>query len=481
MKLRNSIYLTIFLITAILWESCVPDPEAQYNEVKNHNNQVVHSWNELFLIIDKDAIGFRPGPGPKALGYIGLAAYETAVPGMPKYKSLKGRWGSELQIPDFDEGQTIHWPSALNACYATMFRSYFKNTKFVGGTGHLNNPEVHKLINELYVSHNILYKDSTSPDVLNNSIAWGEEVARAVFNWAKTDKLAFEAELNPFNDDPSKPELYYDWKSAFTNNGNPIPGTWFPTNDNNAERGGMFPRWGETRTFGISNSNQLKCARPIPFGDPLYKAQAEDVYKQCNATMPIKNRNIAEFWSDDIVGLTFSPPSRMLAILDQLLIIDNSNLEKAVESVAKLGLALNDFSVACWHSKYYYKVERPENYIQREIDPSWEPILKSPLNGVTGITPAFPAYPSGHSTFGGGGVRILESLFPNIKEFTDNCHKGRPEFYSDPITYTSLKAAGFDDAISRVYLGVHFEMDCLVGVSFGEQIAELVLHMPWKK
>ena len=197
--------------------------------------------------------------------------------------------------------------------------------------------------------------------------------------------------------------------------------------------------------------------------------------------MPYEWRWMAEFWSDDITGLTFSPPSRLLAIMDQILVLKSSNLEKAVEGAVKMGLALNDFGVACWHSKWYYKVERPENFIKREIDPNWEPLLVNPINGSIGITPAFPAYPSGHSTFGGGGATILADLFGNNTRFTDNCHKDRSEFIGTPRTFNSFKQAGGEDAFSRVYLGVHFRMDCETAIEFGENIAIRVLELPWKK
>lgn len=178
----------------------------------------------------------------------------------------------------------------------------------------------------------------------------------------------------------------------------------------------MFPLWGKVRTFATTETQKL-CKAPIPYSNSpksAFYAEALQVYNTCNSSMSYEAKWVAEFWSDDIVGLTFSPPSRMLAIFDQVLNDRRVNLEKSIEGVAKLGLALNDFGVSCWHSKWHYKVERPENFIKREIDPNWEPILVNKVNNVSGITPAFPAYPSGHSTFGGGGAVILENILEQI-------------------------------------------------------------------
>jgi hypothetical protein len=48
--------------------------------------------------------------------------------------------------------------------------------------------------------------------------------------------------------------------------------------------------------------------------------------------------HIARFWSDDRVGLTFSPPTRFVAIANQVFKNKNTNLEKTVVTMAKLGL-----------------------------------------------------------------------------------------------------------------------------------------------
>jgi len=483
MKANFKIILWMAVAAVIFTTSCRKTTTISTTEnlVSNYDYKVVYDWNELFLLIDKDALGFRPGPAPKALGYIGLAVYETAVPGMPSFNSLKSHWGSELKIPAFDKNQNIHWPTAVNACYNYMFKNFFLNTQFVSGAGHLSNADAHRLIDNLNKKFEDQYSADLSADVFTNSKAWGRDVATAVFEWVKTDKVAFEAELNPLNNDPNKAN-YYDWRKEMLDaNGKPIPGRWNPTNDN--PDGGMFPLWGRTRTFATSESEKI-CRPPLPYsnkvGSPFY-VQALEVYSRCNSNISYEDQWVAEFWSDDIFGLTFSPPARLMAIADQILLKEKSNLEKSIEAVAKMGLALNDFGVACWNSKFHYKVERPEHFIKREIDPNWEPILVNPINGARGLTPSFPAYPSGHSTFGGGGAVILTDVFGSSYEFTDNCHNERTEFNGKSRSFNSFAEAGYEDAISRIYLGVHFRMDCEEVVRFGQSIVGRVLRLPWKK
>lgn len=456
------------------------EPEEKV-QVADFNHDVIWEWNEMYLQIDKDALGYRPNPSPRVLAYLGLSAYETAVPGMGSFKSLKGQFGPELNLPELPVAQKIHWPTAINASYGFLMKKFFANTKFIGGFGHLTNADAQRLIEALEQGLEAKYKsDLADLTVLADSKAWGQSVSKAIWNWAITDPYGQDSDLNPFSNDPSKPE-FYNWKTkSQDSNGKLIPGKWRPTNDN--PDGGLFPFGGRFRTFATSESQKL-CVAPLPYSEsktsPFY-AQALEVYSLSNADMPYEDRWVSEFWSDDIEGQTFSPPARIIAILDEILVTEKSTLEKAIESVAKLGLGLNDFAVNSWHSKYVYNVERPETYIQRVIDPNWETLLKNTLTGKSGLTPSFPSYPSGHSTFAGGSAVILSDLFGTNYNFTDLCHKGRFEFIGTPRNFNSLEDAMFENAFSRITLGVHYRMDCAAGFTLGQQTARRVLKLPWK-
>jgi membrane-associated phospholipid phosphatase len=190
---------------------------------------------------------------------------------------------------------------------------------------------------------------------------------------------------------------------------------------------------------------------------------------------------IAFFWSDDIVNMTFSPGPRFISIANQVIEKEEVSLEMALYCYAKLGMALNDAAVACWHSKYTYNYERPESYIQRLIDPTWEPSLQNPLDGFTGFTPPFPAYPSGHSTMGGAAAEVLTDVFGNHYGMTDRSHEGRTEFPSTPRYFNNFYEMSEENAISRVPLGVHFRMDCETGVDLGYLCGRRVNNLPWRK
>ena len=138
----------------------------------------------------------------------------------------------------------------------------------------------------------------------------------------------------------------------------------------------------------------------------------------------------------------------------------------------QLGFGLNDASVKTWEAKYKYHLERPETYIQRIIQSRWQPLHDSP---------SFPAYPSGHSTFGATAAAILSKTFGEPFKMTDNSHKGRKEFLGEPRTFNSFKEMAIENALSRMYLGVHYRIDCEEGLRVGELIGEEVLKLNlWK-
>jgi membrane-associated phospholipid phosphatase len=190
---------------------------------------------------------------------------------------------------------------------------------------------------------------------------------------------------------------------------------------------------------------------------------------------------VAEFWSDDLLELTFSPPSRWLAIANQVYIAEKSSLQLALVANAKIGLALNDAAVGCWNSKYHYNVERPETYIRRVIDNTWQTNLENPLTGEKSLTPDFPAYPSGHATFGAAAAEALASVFGYSYSMVDRCHENRVEFVGTPRPFSSFEEMALENGWSRVPLGVHFRMDSEEGVRYGKEIGRRVNNLPWRR
>jgi membrane-associated phospholipid phosphatase len=238
------------------------------------------------------------------------------------------------------------------------------------------------------------------------------------------------------------------------------------------------------RTFAIRTGDKL-ARQPIPFNeDPnsLFYLQAKETYIEINTiSQNYEKEWIALFWSDDIFELTFEPAARWVAVANQAVDKDNISLSKAAELYAKLGMSLCDAGIAIWNSKYFYNIERPVSFIRRIMDPNWITILNNPIANVVGMTPEFPAYPSGHSGFGSAAAGVLIDVFGFNYTLTDRCHEFRSEFIGTPRTFHSFADMAYENALSRIYLGVHYRMDCEEGLRLGYLAADRVNKLPWKR
>jgi hypothetical protein len=477
MKVFQHSRTVLFLaaLTVIFFQACkeieVPQTRAT---VDQFDNSSVLRWNKVFLSLDRYAVGYRPGPVPHALGFIGFSAYESVVPGIPGYNSLANQY-PDLDIPKFDESVEYYWPAVINESNAYMMRRFFFHMEATYSN-------LYNQIEQTRIQLHDLYAQKTTEEILARSEARGREVAQAIYKWEEKDLEAHNAFLNP--------QPPYNAPHG--------PGLWEPTVPDFVSA--LFPFWGQVRTFALPETEQL-ARKPIPYSEnpqSLFYAQAMETYSRVknikeNGPDAYGERWLAEFWSDDILGLTFSPPARLIAVADQLVEKEHLNLEETVVAYAKLGMALNDISVGIWQSKYVYNVERPVSYIRRVVSQQYPEAanfttcLNNPINGLQGITPAFPAYPSGHSGFAGAGGKILSSIFefndkhPGTYSFVDNCHRERSEFLGVPRLLPSLRAMAEEDAYSRIPLGVHFRMDCDEGIRMGEVAAQRVLELPWKQ
>jgi len=446
-----------------------------YANAHQFDKTVYLDWNNTFLEIERYAPGYRPGPAPRALAYLGLSAYEAVVTAIPENNSLASLY-PDLQIPRPDPALEYNWAAVVNASYSYLMERFFF---------HMENthPQLFGLIEKTYLKFHNIHAGSTSDEVLSRSEEYGRQVAAAVYAWESLDDKGHNAFLE-------KRPVSYNPPAG--------PGKWQPTFPDYAKA--VFPYWGQVRRFAMKDEDIL-ARPPLPYSEnenSLYYTQGLEVYntvQNINNSGPgaYEGRWIGEFWSDDIDGLTFGPPSRLIAILNQVADKENLDLAQCAEAYAMMGMALHDNGVAIWHSKYYYNVERPVDFIRRVISSkypdaaNWTSILNDPVVNFQGVTPSFPAYPSGHSGFGGAGAKVLSALFeftpehPGTYTFTDICHIYRTEFIGTPRTFPSFRNMGEEDAYSRIPLGVHFRMDCDEGLRIGDLAAQRVLELPWKK
>lgn len=450
--------ISLLFVGGLFFQSCEQDPSGDGGifQVFNNNNvgaavteleyDVVTEWTELLLEIERYATGMRPTASARSFAYIYLASYETAVPGIDGQVSLQDRLRgfniSYDQLPD-----EIDWELALNSCFATCMEHFIYNIP----------ASSEALIGALEEDLEDEYASRLSDDIVDESKAWGRYVANQVIEYSQTDRDA-ERQIT----DPQP--LSYD---------PPIgDGLWYHSAD--ADRS-LFPYWGSVRTFVIS-PDETSTVPPIDYSEnprSAYFAEMEECYEASNAAKEEDGEQlwIAEFWSDDVEGLMFSPPARQLAIANQLVERFDLDLGETLSLYLKMGFSLNDAAVATWEYKYEYNVMRPNEYIHEFIDPDFQTNL---YTLVWWPNPGFPGYPSGHSAFASAAAGVFIDFFGNSINFTDRSHQGRSEFRGDPRTFSSFEEMAEENAFSRIPLGVHMRMDCTEGLRLGYEIADAI-------
>jgi hypothetical protein len=407
---------------------------------------LILEWYKYALDAERYSEGYRPPVAARVYAYMGLAAWEAAQPLMGGgYLSLASKYPG-MKLPKPEPDIRYHLPTVLNACYSNMLQKMFIAAP-------KNIEEKRKELEQKWAEAAMEEADSM---VFAASAEFGKKMALAVFEWSATDTVGHQANLH-----------LYD-KSYELPIGAPF---WQPCED--FPMPALLPHWGKCRTFIVKTEDHLAATLP-PFSmEPAspYYVQALEVYTM-NAPLSPENQWVAEFWSDDFPGLTYSSAGRWISIANQVIEQERPSVEKVLETYLRIGLALSDAAVACWHSKYHYNLLRPETFIRQTIQPDWRPIVH---------TPSFPAYPSGHAMFSAAAAEVLTQLYGKKYKLTDRSHEGRTEFKGTPRHFHSFYEMAFENASSRIALGVHYRMDCEEGTRLGLNIGKEVAALPIAK
>jgi membrane-associated phospholipid phosphatase len=117
------------------------------------------------------------------------------------------------------------------------------------------------------------------------------------------------------------------------------------------------------------------------------------------------------------------------------------NPPRAARAYALLAATQFDAFIASQDGKFTYWYLRPH-----QLDPGITPLFP---------VPNFPSYPSNHSTFSAARAEIVAYLFPAHADF--------------------IRAVGKEGGDSRIWAGIHYQMDNLAGVQLGRSVAQLFI------
>ncbi|WP_327309889.1 vanadium-dependent haloperoxidase (plasmid) [Streptomyces sp. NBC_01298] len=274
------------------------------------------------------------------------------------------------------------------------------------------------------------------------------------------------------------------------------PGSWRPTSYPDmvdpkcqSDADAVNPFWGQVKPFSLSSGSQFRPTTLAQFGtyenlvaSPEYKAQVEAVRTagadKPTAATPVINRtpdqlNAAWFWANDNDG-TYKPPGQMLQATREVAKARGLGVYANARLFALVSIAMADTGIAVRDAKFATPIDlwRPVSAIREGgLDPQWKPLLKSPT-GVN-VSPCFPAYVSGHASFGGAWAGVMKRYFGS-DNLSFDLTTDDPQAPVKTRHFTSFSAAGKEDADSRIWLGVHYPWDATDGLAMGDKIANQV-------
>jgi hypothetical protein len=242
------------------------------------------------------------------------------------------------------------------------------------------------------------------------------------------------------------------------------------------------PDWGKVTPFVLNRSSQFRPAPPYKLTSKKYaadlneiKALGGDDITTPSARTP-EQTEIGRFWIESS-PLSWNRLARAVSAARGLTVWENARL------FGLLNLAMADGYIASWDTKYHYKYWRPVTAIQladtdgnpdTEADPNWTPLE---------LTYPMPDYDSGHAVQGGAAAEVLKQVFGTDEiSFTacstslpagSNCTDASPVLRS----FSSFSEAADENAVSRIYIGIHFRNAVEEGVEHGRRISKRAVNL----
>ncbi|EDL65434.1 vanadium-dependent haloperoxidase [Bacillus sp. SG-1] len=202
----------------------------------------------------------------------------------------------------------------------------------------------------------------------------------------------------------------------------PLAGSWPLLFLQADKKGNFFNPRGKKLKLPITHPEQIDFERELK------------IVQRTLTTLTPAQKEIATYYGTGV------PTKQWTPVIDRLIDAYNVGPTQAARILSIYHGAINDAMIIAWHLKYDWDVARPDQY-----DETLETLL---------CTPRFPTYPSGHAVMSGCSEAVLSYFFPGETR--------------------KLRKIANDNAVGRLYAGVHFPSDNDQGVNLGRYIGKVI-------
>ncbi len=316
------------------------------------------------------------------------------------------------------------------------------------------------------------------------------------------------------------------WQPLRVPTGTVVDENGVPVIDNNdpgsyVDQVALTPHWGSVESFALESSDQFRPDAPPQLGDfsayvdgtgalttndQAYRDQIAEVL-DVSANLTTEQKVIAELWADG--PRTESPPGHWNQIAQDIALRDGHGIDEDAKLFFALNAAVFDAGIATWEAKYAYDYIRPQSAIRDlyfdETVSAWGGVNQGtqqilgqewqPYQNVTFVTPPFPEYVSGHSTFSMAAANTIAS-FVGSNQYYDGTSLSNydldgvdgidllgqfvtselsfEDFGAGPpvvLQWDTLTDAALEAGASRIYGGIHIQDGNLNGLEVGSSVA----------
>ena len=241
----------------------------------------------------------------------------------------------------------------------------------------------------------------------------------------------------------------------------PGPGVFEPTPPATA----AFTHWANVNPFVLVRASQFRPPAPAPLNSTAYLKSVQEVEslgQNTSATRTADQTTIGTFWSGGIWDYWNE-------IAQSASLAHHDTLAQDARLFAQLNVSFADTVIAFYDAKYTYNVWRPQSAIRSGFpgftaNPTWTPL---------GKTPAEPSYPGAHAAISADGASVLSSFFHSDAQALTVTSEVMP---GTTRQFSGYAAAANEASASRVFAGVHTQLDEDAGLKLGASVARFVLH-----